>query len=156
MIQLWRDPNGRVLSGNDDDHGIFMFMFAHGERVVFHGANPFFSDRLNAPVGVNMMGQTSMLAVSLPMAPVTHFLGVGVTIAALITLGLAGTAYAWFWVLSRHFVRSKVAAWVGGLWCGFAPAMISHANGHVNFVSQWVVPFIVWQVLRLREPGRVW
>ncbi len=73
-----------------------------------------------------------------------------------LTLGLAGTAAAWYWVLSRHLVTSRVAAWIGGLWCGFAPAMVSHANGHVNFVSQFVVPFLVWQVLRLREPGRVW
>ena len=40
MIQLWRDPNGRVLAGNKDDHGFFMYVFAHGERVLFHGANP--------------------------------------------------------------------------------------------------------------------
>ena len=155
LIQLWRDPNGRVLASNDDDHGVFLFFVAHGERVLFHGANPFFSDRLNAPVGVNMMANTSVLALSLPVAPVTHFLGVGVSVVLLLTLGLFGTATAWYWVLSRHLVRSRVAAWIGGLWCGFAPAMVAHANGHVNFVSQFVVPFIVWQVLRLREPGRV-
>ncbi|HEX9999983.1 MAG TPA: hypothetical protein VGB74_05990 [Actinoplanes sp.] len=156
MIQLWRDPSGRVLSSNDDDHGVFLFMLAHGERVLFHGANPLFSDRLNVPAGVNMMANTSVLALSLPLAPVTHLLGTGVTVALLLTLGLAGTAAAWYWVLSRHLVTSRVAAWIGGLWCGFAPTMVSHANGHVNFVSQYVLPFIVWQVLRLREPGRVW
>ncbi|MBM2615369.1 DUF2029 domain-containing protein [Actinoplanes sp. LDG1-06] len=153
-IQLWRDPNGRVLASNDDDHGVFLFMLAHGERVLFHGDNPFFTDRLNVPDGVNMMANTSVLALSLPLAPLTHWLGAGVSVAFLITLGLAGTAAAWYWVLSRHLVQSRVAAWVGGLWCGFAPTMVSHANGHVNFVSQWVLPFIVWQVLRLREPGR--
>ncbi|MDT5040090.1 MAG: hypothetical protein QOE51_1075 [Actinoplanes sp.] len=155
MLQLWRDPNGRVLAGNDDDHGIFMFMLAHGERVLFDGAAPFFSDRLNAPLGVNMMANTSVLALSLPVAPVTHFFGAGVSVVLLLTLGLFGTAAAWYWLFSRHLVTSRVAAWVGGLWCGFAPAMVSHANGHINFVCQFVVPFIVWQVLRLREPGRV-
>ena len=154
MIQLWRDPNGRMLSGNDDDHNIFLFMLAHAERVVFHGANPFHADRLNVPDGANMMANTAIFALSLPIAPVTHFLGPGVSVAALITLGLAGTAAAWYLVLSRHFTTSRVAAWIGGLWCGFAPAMISHANGHINFVNQYVLPFIVWQVLRLREPGR--
>ncbi|HWS31975.1 MAG TPA: hypothetical protein VN408_04445 [Actinoplanes sp.] len=154
-IQLWIDPNGRVLAGNDDDHGIFLFMLAHAERVVFDGAVPFFSDRFNVPVGVNMMANTSILALGIPLAPVTHFLGGGVTVALLITLGLGGTAFAWYWVLSRHLVDSRLAAWIGGAWCGFAPAMISHANGHVNFVSNYVLPFIVWQVLRLREPGRV-
>jgi hypothetical protein len=34
--------------------------------------------------------------------------------------------------------------------------MIAHANAHVNFVNAWLVPFIVLQVVRLREPGRVW
>ena len=156
MIQLWRDPNGRVLAGNDDDHGFFLVLLAHGERVLFHGDDPFFSDRFNVPDGVNMMANTSMLALSLPITPVTHFLGPGVSVAFLLTAGLAGTAAAWYRVLSRHLVTSRVAAWLGGLWCGFAPTMVSHANGHVNFVSQYLVPFIVWQVLRLREPGRAW
>lgn len=153
-VQIWRDPNGRVLAGNDDDHGVFLFMLAHGERVLFHGDNPFFSGRLNVPDGVNMMANTSILALSLPLAPLTHWFGPGFSVALLITLGLAGTAAAWYWVLSRHLVQSRLAAWIGGLWCGFAPTMISHANGHVNFVSQWLLPFIVWQALRLREPGR--
>jgi hypothetical protein len=154
MIQLWISPATRVLSHNDDDHGFFAFVLAHGERVVFHGANPLFSDRMNVPDGVNMMANTTVLALSVPMAPVTHWLGVGVSVVLLLTLGLAGTAFAWYWVLSRHLVTSRVAAWIGGLWCGFAPTMVSHANGHINFVSLFVVPFIVWQVLRLREPGR--
>ena len=155
LIRLWIDPARRVLSSNDDDHGFFLFVLAHGERVVFHGANPLFSDRLNVPDGVNMMANTSVLALSLPAAPITHFFGAGASVVLLLTLGLSGTAAAWYWVLSRHLVRSRVAAWIGGLWCGFCPAMIGHANGHINFVSQFAVPFIVWQVIRLREPGRV-
>ena len=155
LIRLWLNPSGRVLSHNDDDHGFFLFVMAHGERVLFHGDNPFFTGRLNVPDGVNMMANTSVLALSLPVAPITHFLGPGVSVVLLLTLGLAGTAAAWYWVFARHLVRSRFAAWVGGLWCGFCPAMVSHANGHINFVNQFVVPFIVWQVLRLREPGRV-
>ena len=54
------------------------------------------------------------------------------TVAVLLTVGLAGTAAAWYWVLSRHLVTSRVAAWIGGLWCGFCPAMVAHANGHVE------------------------
>ncbi|AEV82744.1 hypothetical protein ACWT_1725 [Actinoplanes sp. SE50] len=154
MIQLWIDPNGRVLAGNRDDHGIFLFMLAHGERVVFHGAPLFFESHLNAPVGVNMMANTAILALSLPLAPVTHFLGGGFSVVFLITFGLFGTAAAWYWLFARHLVTSRRAAVLGAFWCGFAPAMISHASGHVNFVNQYLVPFIVWQVLRLREPGR--
>ena len=78
LIQLWLDPNGRVLASNDDDHGFFLFVMQHGERVLFHGDNPLFTDRINVPDGVNMMANTSVLAVSLPLAPVTHLLGPGV------------------------------------------------------------------------------
>ena len=84
MARLWRDPNGRVLSANDDDHGVFQFMLAHGERVLFHGDHPFFTDRINVPDGVNMMANTSVLTLSLPVAPVTHFLGPGVSVALLL------------------------------------------------------------------------
>ncbi|MFI5894828.1 hypothetical protein ACIA5D_32475 [Actinoplanes sp. NPDC051513] len=155
MAQLWRDPDGRVLASNDDDHGFFLYVMAHGERVLFHGDNPLFDGRMNVPDGVNMMANTTVLAISLPLAPITHFLGPGVSVVLALTLGLFGTAAAWYWVLSRHLVTSRAAAWIGGLWCGFAPTLVSHANAHVNFVSQFVTPFIVWQVLRLREPGRV-
>jgi hypothetical protein len=155
LCQLWLSPNGRVLASNDDDHGFFMYVMAHGERVMFHGANPLFDDRMNVPDGVNIMANTTVLALSVPFAPVTHFFGTGVSVVLLLTLGLAGTAAAWYWVLSRHLVRSRLAAWIGAAWCGFCPALIGHANGHINFVSQFVVPFIVWQVIRLREPGRI-
>ena len=32
--------------------------------------------------------------------------------------------------------------------------MIAHANGHPNIIAQFLVPFIAWRVIRLREPGR--
>lgn len=153
--RLWLDPYNRVLVGNEDDHGFQIFIIAHSERVVFHLENPLFSERLGVPNGVNMMANTSVMALGIPVSPVTHVLGAAVSVVLLLTLGLAGTAAAWYWVLSRHLVRSRAAAYIGGLWCGFAPTMVSHANGHINFVSGFLMPFIVWRVLKLREPGRV-
>ncbi|WP_246606875.1 DUF2079 domain-containing protein [Paractinoplanes toevensis] len=149
------DPARRLLY-NQDDNGFFLAMMAHGERVVFHGDSPLFTTRLNFPDGVNLMANTSMLAVSIPLAPVTHLYGPGLTLVLLIVLGLAGTAAAWWWLLSRHLVDSRPAAWIGGLWAGFAPGFVAHANGQPNFTAGFVVPFIVWQVIRLREPGRTW
>jgi hypothetical protein len=43
---------------------------------------------------------------------------------------------------------------VGGLFCGFAPAMISHTNGHPNFVSLFLLPFIALLVIRLGSGER--
>jgi hypothetical protein len=155
MSNLWYDPGDRLLSHNRNDHGVFIFFMAHGERVMFHGESPLWTDRMNVPDGVNMMANTSMLAASLPLSPVTHWWGPAVTVALLLTLGLGGTAAAWYWFLSRHVVESPVAAWAGGLFAGFAPGFISQASGHPNFTAGFLMPFIVRQALRLREPGRI-
>ena len=125
-------------------------MLAHGARVLTDGVYPFFSDRMNYPDGVNMMANTSVLAVSLPMTPITLMFGPHVAFNLFLTLALAATGISWYLVLSRQFVTSRLAAWVGALFCTFAPSMISHAGGHPNIVSQFLVPLIIWRVLELR------
>ncbi|GIE66468.1 glycosyl transferase [Actinoplanes palleronii] len=57
-------------------------------------------------------------------------------------------------MLARYLVSSRLAAWVGALFCTFAPSMISHAAGHPNIVSQFLIPLIIWRTLELRVPGR--
>jgi hypothetical protein len=44
---------------------------------------------------------------------------------------------------------------VGGWFCGFSPAMLSHANWHPNIVSQFLLPFIVWRVMVLTRSTHV-
>src|SRR5689334_9396010 len=137
------------------DQAFFEWMLAHGARVLTDGAYPFFSDRMNYPDGVNMMANTSVLAVSLPLSPVTLLFGPHVAFNVFLTLALSLTGVSWYFVLSRQFVRSRLAAWVGALFCTFAPSMISHAGGHPNIVSQFLVPLIIWRTLELRRAGRV-
>jgi hypothetical protein len=71
-----------------------------------------------------------------------------------LTLALSFTGISWYLVLSRRFVGSRLAAWVGALFCTFAPSMISHAGGHPNIVSQFLVPLMIWRTLELRVPGK--
>ena len=85
---------------------------------------------------------------------ITLLLGTGIAYALLVMWALAGTAVAWYYVLSRHVVTSRPAALLGGLFAGFAPAMVSQVNGHPNIAAQFLVPFLVWRSFKLREPGR--
>jgi hypothetical protein len=142
------------LREDPQDQAFFEWMLAHGARVLTDGVYPFVSDRMNYPDGVNMMANTSVLAVSLPMTPVTLLFGPHVAFNVFLTLALALTGVSWYFVLSRHFVSSRAAAWVGALFCTFAPSMVSHAGGHPNIVSQFLVPVIIWRTLALRVPGR--
>ncbi|MFI7547852.1 hypothetical protein [Actinoplanes sp. NPDC049599] len=150
---LWLNLD-HELRDDPQDQAFFEWMLAHGARVLTDGVYPFFSDRMNYPDGVNMMANTSVLAVSLPMTPITVLFGPHVAFNAFLTLALAITGISWYLVLSRQFVTSRLAAWVGALFATFAPSMISHAGGHPNIVSQFLVPLIIWRTLALRRPGR--
>lgn len=146
---LWSDPNGRYLYDSGQDQEQWQWFFDITAHQVLNGQNPLFTGLLNHPDGVNLMANTTMLGLSIPLIPVTVLLGSGVTWAIALTIGLAGTAFAWYWLFSRRIASAPAAA-LGGLFCGFAPAMISHANAHPNFVVLAVIPCL----LLPRPPGR--
>lgn len=150
----WADINHRVSSHLPTDHSWFEWLLSHGAYSVRHLENPLFSARQNAPDGVNMMANTSVLGISIPLAPLTMLFGPQVTYAIYLGGALAATAATSYWALSRHLVGSRAAAFVGGAFLGFAPGIIHHANGQPNFVSNFLLPLIVVRVLRLGEPGR--
>ena len=150
---LWLNLDHQ-LRDDPQDQAFFEWMLAHGARVLTDGVYPFFSDRMNYPDGVNIMANTSVLAVSLPLTPVTLMFGPHVSFNVFLTLALATTGISWYLVLSRQFVSSRLAAWIGALFCTFAPSMVAHAGGHPNIVSQFLVPLIIWRTLELRRPGR--
>lgn len=151
---LWRGDG--VLRENRDDPIFFQWMLTHAARIFTHGENPFFAEQINAPFGLNLMANTSALGWAIPLAPVTILFGPWISFLIMLTTGLAGTAYAWYHVLSRYLVSNRAAAVIGGLFCGFAPGMISHAQGHPNIVSQFLVPFIVLRVIKMREDPERW
>jgi hypothetical protein len=152
MGHLLVDPGRRVLASNPSDQSFFEFVLAHGARLVTHGGNPFFTRQVNMPDGVNLMANTSILGLSLPLAPVTLLFGAATSYAVLSVLALAATATSWYVMLARHVVRHRGAAAVGGWFCAFAPGLAAQSNGHPNIVAQFLVPWIVWRALRLREP----
>jgi hypothetical protein len=154
LAHLLKDPVTRVVAGGARDQALGEWMLSHGARVVTRFDAPFVTYQMNVPDGVNIMANHGILGLSIPLTPVTLLLGPAATFALAVTLSLAGTAYAWYYVLSRHLVRSRSAAFVGGALGGFAPGMISHAQGNLGLVAQFLVPFLIWRVVRLREPGR--
>jgi hypothetical protein len=125
------------------------WFFAVTAHSVAHLQNPLGTDLQNSPAGVNMMANTAMFGVGVPLTPITLLFGPTVTFVLVLTLGLSTTAFAWYWLFSRELVDSKLAAAIGGVFCGFAPAMISHANAHPNFVVLLLLPIIAGLLIRL-------
>jgi hypothetical protein len=141
---LWLHRDRMVVAHNDQM--LFEWMLAWAAHAVTHLENPLYSTQLGAPDGVNLMANTSVLGLGVPLTPVTLLFGSQTSFLVALVLSLAGTAAAWYLFLIRRIVRSRVAAAVGGLFCGFAPGMISQASGHLHMIAQFLVPAILWFV----------
>ena len=150
--RLWRNTGAFALVNGGSDVHFFEWALIHATRIFTHGENPFFTPQLNAPDGVNLMANTGLLGLTVPLVPVTLLFGPAVALTVMLTGGLTATAWAWYHVLSRHIVGYWPAALVGGLFAGFAPGMVNHANGHADLVSQFLIPFIAWRIISLRTP----
>lgn len=141
------------LSQGVQDHQAFEWYFGASAHNVATLSNPLFSDRQNFPDGVNLMANAAMTGIGIPMAPLTLLAGAHVTFFVVELLGLAGTAAAWYWFMRRRGI-GRLGAAVGGWFTGFAPAMVSHANGHPNFLALFLIPVIIDRILLLGEAGR--
>jgi hypothetical protein len=149
---LWADRRA-VVRGAPADETFFEWVLAHGARVVTHLENPFFSTRLNPPAGVNLMANTSVLGLSIPAAPLTSLVGAHAGFVAVLGASLCASGFAWYFVLSRHLVTSRAAAFLGGALCGYGPGVIVHAQGRLNLVATFLVPFIGYRLIRLARPA---
>ena len=148
---LWRHVSALTLVNGGSDVHFFEWALVHATRIFSHGENPFFTPALNAPNGVNLMANTGLLGLTVPLVPVTLLFGPAVAFTVMLTGGLTATAWAWYHVLSRHIVGFWPAALVGGLFAGFAPGMVNQVNGHPDLVNQFLIPFIVWRAISLRR-----
>jgi hypothetical protein len=151
---LWQQPYTNVIADNVGDQAFFEWVLGYGVYLLGHGGDPFFTTLLNTPLGVNLAANTSITVFAFLFAPLTWLAGPQVTFVTILTLNLAGSAFAWYLFLGRWVVGNRAAAAIGGLFCGFAPGFISHANGHLNWTAGWIAPLVLWRLLKLREPGR--
>ncbi|MEE6262955.1 hypothetical protein [Plantactinospora sonchi] len=139
--ELWLHRDRMTYA--DNDMMLFEWMLARAAHAVTELENPLYSTALNAPDGVNLMANTSVLGIGVPLTPVTVLFGSQTTYLLAVVLSLAGTATAWYLFLSRRLRTGRVGALVGGLFCGFAPGMISQATGHLHMIAQFLVPAIL-------------
>ncbi|MEU5406708.1 glycosyl transferase [Nocardia asteroides] len=149
LAGLWSNLESGYLSKSDQDQTLYEWFYAVTAHNITHLASPLSTQLQNYPDGMNMMANTLMYGWGVPFTPVTLLFGPTVTFVSALTFGLFGTAFAWYWVFSRELVTEKFAAAIGGLFCGFAPAMIAHTNGHANFVFLVLLPFIALQVVKM-------
>ncbi|NJC70259.1 hypothetical protein HC031_11130 [Planosporangium thailandense] len=145
---LLTNPTNRALALNPNDQALDEWLLALGPRF-WTGDLHLVTHLLNAPDGINLLSNASSIVLGMILAPVTATLGAPVSFAVAVAGNLAATAIAWYLLLARTLRLHRAAAAVGAAACAFAPGMISQANAHLHITAQWLVPVIVWCVLRL-------
>ncbi len=141
FASAWRSPSTLAV-GSSGDASLQMWFLSWIPFALSHGQNPFLTTHLDSMVGVNLMWNTAMPLLGLLLWPVTATLGPVVAYNVLETIALALSA--WFACLAyRRYVRSAVAAGVGGLLYGFSPYMLAHSLGHPQLTAVFVPPLIL-------------
>ena len=147
--RLWIDPAGRMQAGDRGDVDLFAWFVQYAATAVSHGQLPaLFTTAMNAPVGVNLMWNTSFLLPGVLLSPVTLLWGPQVSLTVALTLGFAGSAASLFWVL-RRWGASLGAAALGGAVYGFSPALVVSGLGHYHLQFAVLPPLIIDAVARL-------
>ena len=147
--RLWAGPAGRMQAGDQNDINLFAWFIRYSAESVAHGSLPaLVSTAMNAPHGINLMWNTSLLLPGVLLSPVTLLAGPQVSLTVLLTLGFAGSAAAMFWVLRRWEVSIWPAA-LGGAVYGFSPALVASGVGHYHMQFAVLPPLMIDALLRI-------
>jgi hypothetical protein len=94
------------------------------------------------PHGINLLAQTSVLGLSIPLIPVTWLFGPVAALNVASTVTPALTAFIAFLVI-RRWVGWTPAAWAGGLLYGFSPLVLSNLEfAHLMIAALMLLPLI--------------
>jgi hypothetical protein len=140
---LWADPAARAQVGDAQDVNLFAWFMRYEATAVAHGGLPSLTTAaMNAPRGISLMWNTSLLLPGVLLAPVTLLAGPQVTLTVVLTLGFAGSAASLLAVL-RRWGASYPAAAIGGAVYGFSPALLNSGIGHYNLQFAVLPPLII-------------
>ena len=140
------------------DTSLLTWFMAWPAYALRHADALFFSTRALHPYGINLPANTSFLAISLPLAPVTWAFGPVASLNVAATLAPVATALSARALLLR-WTTWQPAAFLAGLFYGFSPFVIENLTlQHVEFATLVVPPLLFWCLdeLLVRQRGRAW
>ena len=108
-----------------------------------HGLNPFFTNYIDFPRGVNLASNTSVPLLGLLAAPVTFALGPVASFNLLMRIALAGSATSMF-LVSRRWASWWPAAFASGLVYGFGSYMTFEGSVHLDLAFMPIPPILLW------------
>ena len=142
-VHAWADGASTHTLCGCGDPALFLWFFQWPATALAHGQNPFYSTALFHPTGVNLLAQTSVTGLSLPLVPVTWIWGPVASLNVASTLAPAITAFTAF-VAIRRWVSWTPAAFLGGLLYGFSPFVLTSLEfAHLMTAALMLLPLIL-------------
>ncbi len=158
-IHAWADGATTHTLCGCGDPALFLWFFQWPATALAHGQNPFFSTAMFHPEGINLLSQTSVEGLTLPLVPVTWIWGPVASLNVAATLTPALTAFFAF-VVIRRWAPWTPAAFVGGLLYGFSPFVLTSLEfAHLMTAALMVLPLILAvldEILVRQRHGAVW
>ena len=137
--------NQRIVGCGCGDIALETWLVAWPSHAIGSGLNPFFTNALNVPAGVNLASNTNMVLLGLIATPFTRLFGAVAAFNFFMQLAFFASAGSMYLVL-RRWTSWWPAAFVGGLFYGFSPYMIGQGYGHL-FLAFVPIPPLVLAVL---------
>ena len=142
-LPVWVHWSSQLNGCNCWDQLLLEWFVNWTPAALAHGHSVLVTNFIDAPGGVNVMWNTSVLALGTLAAPLTETIGVVHTFVILLTLSVALSASTMF-LLLRRWTSWLPAAWLGGLVYGFSTFAITESNqGRLTFVFVALPPLIV-------------
>ena len=131
------------------DNDLMAWFMRYAADAVAHGQLPaLVTTTLNAPHGIPLMWNNSVLFPAVVLAPVTLLGGPLAGLTVLLTLGYAGSAAAMYWLL-RRYGASVLAGALGGAIFGFSPGMVNAGVDHYGMQFAVLTPLMIEAALSI-------
>ncbi len=141
FASAWQAPLQRAI-GYGPDPELVSWLLRWTPFALSHGLNPFVTDYVDYPTGVNLMWNALLPLPGVLLSPLTLTLGPLIAYNTLVTLGLALSRFSAYIAISRY-VRNTVAAFSGGLLYAFSPYMVAQSLGHPHVSVAFIPPLIL-------------
>jgi len=158
LVAFWHNlplDNAHILAAEPEDTTDVGWFLSFAGFATSHAHNPFFTDWMEFPGGINIPANQSMMLLGVVATPITLIIGPFAMVNFTMFAALVLTAMAMYWTL-RYFRCRPVAAFAGGLMFGFGPFQVAHSLANPNLTFLPALPVIFLLTYRLTsEPGRV-
>lgn len=139
----WSNHPASTTTCGCGDSSTFIWYLEWPAYAISHGLNPLYSTAIFHPGGVNLLSNTSEVAIGVVLAPISWIFGPIATFNVTLMLSPVLSALAMF-VLLRRWVTWAPAAFIGGLFYGFSSFILVYlADGHLMLGMAVVPPLFV-------------